>query len=195
MNERHIIVLDGIDGSGKSHLAQRLLAACAAADLRAALLRVDDFRRPMHWDQIPDETAAYWEQYYDFAALAAEVDRFLAGAGTAQLLVVEGVFPLRVTSTAAVTLVYLDTSAAEARRRIIERDMPKGRTRAEVERRIDRRYVPNQQRYHREFKPRDRAHLILDNEDLAAPRLVLDRLADRPLMVRRALAAVIPAPR
>lgn len=194
MSDRHLIVVDGIDGSGKSYLTRRLLDGCVARDVRAVLQRVDDFRRPLDWEQIPDETAAYWEQYYDFATLAAQVDRFLA-VGPADVLVIEGVFPLRVPATAAATVVYLDTSAAEARRRIIARDMPKGRPHAEVERRIDRRYVPNQQRYLREFKPRDRAHLIIDNEDPAAPRLVLDRLADRPLVVRRALAGVIPSAR
>jgi uridine kinase len=183
----HVIAIDGIDGSGKSYLARRVCAACEALGQPARLIHVDDFRRPLDWETVADEAAAYWEQYYDFAALTAAV----AGANSG-LLVIEGVFPLRVPAIADGTLIYLDTSPGEARRRIIARDMPKGRTRQEVERRIDRRYAPCQQRYHREFGPRERAHLVLDNEDPAAPRLVIARLDGRPELVRRALAAVIP---
>jgi uridine kinase len=183
---RHIIAIDGIDGSGKSHMARRVAAACAGE-----LIHVDDYRRPLDWETVADETAAYWDDYYDFAALTATVARFLDGAGDA-ILVVEGVFPLRVPQIAAGSLLYLDTSAAEARRRIIARDMPKGRTQAEVERRIDRRYAPNQQRYHREFSPRDRAHVVIDNEHPRTPRTVMVRLDGLPDPVRRALQAVIP---
>jgi len=215
VTSRHLIAVDGVDGSGKSYLARNLIAAGEAIGIGTTLLRVDDFRRPLEWSQVDDEAEAYWGLYYDFAALAAVADACVAGARRVELttfdpvrecsgplrhvdlsgvevVAIEGVFPLRIPAVGAGTLIYLDTSPAEARRRIIARDMDKGRTRAEVERRIDRRYAPCQRRYHAEFAPRERAHLVLDNEDPAAPRLLAARLGDRPDPVRRVLAAAIP---
>ena len=204
---RPIICVDGIDGSGKSHLAARIVQEAVAHRIGVALLRVDDFRRRVDWDE-PGivESDAYYDRYHDLERLDRCVQAYLRGddavevpyfdpsreqiTETRQLalrgvevLVIEGVFARRLPSAADATLVYVATSYPEARRRILARDTARGRTAVEVSRRIDRRYVPTQLRYHREHQPRERAHVVIDHETIGAahaPHIALD---GRPAVV------------
>ena len=50
--------------------------------------------------------------------------------------------------------------------------MAKGRSRAEVEGRIHTRYFPAQRRYHQDHDPEAAASVILDHEQLGAPRVI-----------------------
>ncbi len=198
---RTIIAIDGIDGSGKSMFTRRLLGALEAGGVRGVQVSVDDFRRVVNWAATDAEGELYWESYYDLAAAEAVLSAFTAGAPEVAIpmfdpaaeritgarrvaldgvsvAVVEGVFPLRIPSAAAGIVIHLDTSASEARRRIIARDLEKGRTREEIERRIDRRYFPSQERYRSAFQPRERADIVIDNEHPESP-VVLKRELDR----------------
>jgi uridine kinase len=192
---RPIILVDGIDGSGKSHLAERIRAEASAVGLTPALLRVDDFRVATDWAAIEDEARVYYDAYYDLPRLDACVRAYLGGAEALEvpafdpvterpttpervplaaidLLIVEGVFARRISSASDATIIYIETSAAEARRRIIERDVARGRTRADVEGRVDRRYAPSQRRYHERFQPRAHAHVVVDHEILGKPTVI-----------------------
>jgi hypothetical protein len=67
----------------------------------------------------------------------------------------------------------------------------RGRTPAEVERRIQRRYLPGQARYRAEWDPAARADLLLDNRDWARP-VVLRRTPGRfPAAIERALDQIV----
>lgn len=213
-SHRVVITIDGIDGSGKSTFARRLAAALAAHNVRAAPISVDDFRRPVDWAATASESDVYYDSYYDLAAADALLAAFLAGAPTADVprfdpiterplpprrlallgavALLEGVFPLRAPSTASGLVIYLDTSEALARHRIISRDLKKGRTRDEIERRIDRRYLPGQRRYHAAYDPRGRADVIIDNEHPATPRCLRRDLSRLPPLLRTALDQILP---
>jgi uridine kinase len=205
-----IITVDGIDGSGKSTFARTLHAALAAAGHAPVLFRVDDFRRKVAWTTPEAEAGLYYDAYYDLARCDACLAAFVDGApsvaipiydvvaervtgeqtvalAAAEVAVVEGVFPLRLPRVAAGILVYLDASEAEARRRIVARDVKKGRSVDEIHRRIDRRYFPSQVRYHRELDPRGRADIVVDNEDPRAPRVVKCDLSRVPAALRSVL--------
>jgi uridine kinase len=210
---RALIAVDGLDGSGKSTFAQQVVAALASDGLVAALFRVDDFRRPVDWARAgprPTEADLYYDEYYDLDGLERALQAFAAGATSvtiprfdpategldgarelplagASVAVVEGVFALRVPSAAAGLVIYLEVDRAEARRRIIERDLRKGRSREAIQHRIDARYFPAQDRYHAAFDPCGRAAVVLDNRALGAPRIRRRDLA--------ALAALPAAPR
>jgi uridine kinase len=212
---KSIIGIDGIDGSGKSTFARNLRTALDAQGCGSAIVSVDDFRRPMQWDALPGpEVDAYYDGYYDLALAERCLHAFLAGEhritiphydsvterieGTrqldfngAQVAIVEGVFPLRIPAVTAGLLVFLDASPAEARRRIIERDQHKGRSRVETERRIDRRYFPAQQRYHAALSPRDRADVLIDNEHPTARRVVRCDVRRAPVELRALLERVL----
>ena len=221
--QRWLLAVDGIDGSGKTVLGQRLVAALGEAGRPAALLRVDDFRRPVDWRAAGRlESDVYYEDYYDLARLNDAIEAFLAGGsgvtipvfdsaseritgerritfeGTTALLV-EGVFVQR---SPAVRdrggIVYLRTSFDEARRRILARDTARGRTLADVSHRISARYFPAQERYLREHQPVVRADVLVEHERLGAPttaRLDLTRFAPGvEVILRRALEAFAAPP-
>ncbi len=210
------VVVDGIDGSGKSTFARSLRDDLGAHGHKATIISVDDFRRPIAWDALDvPELEAYYDRYYDLNLAEQCLGAFLRGEShvtiprydllsekidgmrridfvDASIAIVEGVFPLRIPSVAAGVLVFLEVSATEARRRIIARDMKKGRTQAETERRIDRRYFPSQERYRAACAPRQKADIVIDNETPMAPRVVHCNLtrADEPL--RSALERLLP---
>jgi uridine kinase len=79
-----LLAVDGVDGSGKSVFAERLVVALGAAGIAAALLRVDDFRRSVDWLRPGrSEAEAYHDDYYELAALDQVARAFLAGASQA----------------------------------------------------------------------------------------------------------------
>lgn len=194
-----LLAIDGIDGSGKSSFAERLMAALAGAGIAGALLRVDDFRQPVEWHRAGrTEADAYHDDYYELGRLDAAADALLGGApavavpvfdaaagrrvgersvalaaGQPRAVVVEGVFTLRAPAVRArASLVYLRTSFEEARRRILARDTARGRTPEDVSHRIDRRYFPAQERYIRDHTPAARADVLVDHERAGHPSVV-----------------------
>jgi uridine kinase len=176
---RSAIAVDGLDGSGKSRFAAALAAALEAAGRPASLLHVDDFRRPTDFAglEAAEESALYYDRYYDFAALGQELAAQVRAAADGAVIILEGVMLLRAALPAGTPLVVLEVSADEARRRIVARDQAKGRTPAEIAARIERRYFPAQARYRAACDPLGRADLIVDNEDWTRPRLVRRREA------------------
>jgi uridine kinase len=215
---RALVSVDGLDGSGKSRFARSLAEACEAlAGEPVFVFHVDDFRRPL--GAIPagaDEAAIYYERYYDFARLDDCLARFLAGApavsvprfdtaterldgehelrfGDARLAVLEGVFVLRAPAAAAAGVIVLEISEEEARRRILERDMARGRSREVVEYRMNNRYFPAQRRYRSSFDPARRADVLVDNERWDQPRLLRDAPGRLPQVVEKALRGLVPS--
>lgn len=216
--ERSLISIDGLDGSGKSRFSRALAAACEEeGGAPVFVFRVDDFRRPL--GALPpdaDEAAVYYERYYDFALLDECLRRFLAGApdasiprfdaarevldgeqrlefGEARVALLEGVFPLRARTAADGVLVLLEVSEDEARRRILARDMARGRTREIVEHRMNNRYFPAQRAYRAAFDPVRRADVVIDNERWERPRLLRHETNRLPRPVENALARVVPS--
>jgi uridine kinase len=175
VNETRLVVaVDGLDGSGKSRFAVSLAAELSAAGLPASLLHVDDFRRPTDFSQLgpEDEAALYYEHYFDFAAVSDVLSAWAGGASDGAVLILEGVMLLRAALPSGTSLIVLEVSAAEARRRILERDQAKGRTPEEIVGRIDRRYFPAQARYRATCDPLGVADLVIDNEDWSHPQVV-----------------------
>jgi len=73
-----------------------------------------------------------------------------------------------------------------------DRDQKKQRSLDEVLRRVDQRYFPTQRRYHEEYAPRSRAHVLIDNEDLRKPRTTAAKVDDLPAELRAAIEALAP---
>jgi uridine kinase len=213
---RELVAIDGLDGSGKSRFATALAAACEADGAGpVVVLHVDDFRRPL--PAVPpggDEAALYYDTYYDFGLLDACLLGFLAGAdsvscprfdpkteridgkqvisfGEARLAILEGVFVLRATSVTRGSLIALEVEEEEARRRVLERDLARGRSRELVEHRMNNRYFPAQRRYRAAYDPERRADAVIDNSDWTAPRLVRSVSVRMPPLVVTALARVV----
>jgi uridine kinase len=219
LGPRSVVAVDGIDGSGKSMLARRLVATAADAGLSAVLLSVDDFRRPVEWQRVDrSEADIYYDEYYDLPLLERCLQAFERGAasveiphfdpareridgsrtivfGEAAMVVVEGVFVLRLPTVAAqAAIIHLVTSVAEARRRILSRDIARGRHLIDVTHRITQRYFPSQERYLRDLDPRGRASVIVDNERFDSPRIVRFAPWRFETLLRRILLGCIANP-
>jgi uridine kinase len=87
--------------------------------------------------------------------------------------------------------IYLETSRAEAHRRIIERALGRGLSREEGIHRITARYFPAQDRYQAEHDPAGRADLLIDNEDFGRPRIVRGDVGAAPAALRLPLARLL----
>ena len=187
-----LVAVDGVDGSGKSRFADALARECAADGLAAAVVRVDDFRRPQELDGVTaeDEAEAYYQRYYDFAAVDARLDALVAG-GSAAVIILEGVFVLRAQRASTAPLIVLEVAAELAFERLRARDAARGRAPEEVDRRIRCRYLPGQTRYRAEFDPAARADLLVDNQDWARPAVLRRRPGRFPAGVERALNRVV----
>jgi uridine kinase len=216
MTARPIITVGGIDGSGKSSFARRLQAAYAAAGLPALRLHIDDFRRGVDWTRADRaQSDIYGEDYFDFAAVEACLDAFRAALPSARrplfdgaaeqvsgdvevpmagarVAIVEGVFMMRLPSADDHVRVWMKSSYQLGRRRIIERGDPPWRTEAEWSYRIDHRYFPAQRRYLADFRPEERADVVIDNEDWQRPVLVRADLSRLPEPFRGVLASLLP---
>ena len=80
MSARDLLAIDGIDGSGKSILADRLVGALRDDGVASVLFRVDDFRRPVDWARTDRrEVDLYYDDYYDLPALERCLRAFRAG--------------------------------------------------------------------------------------------------------------------
>jgi uridine kinase len=214
---RSIVTIDGVDGSGKSTFARRLQAILGA---RAVLFSVDDFRRPVDWSRTDrSELDLYYKQRYDLGALDGCVRAFVEGHpgcrvqifdgnreiltgvgemtfGAAEVALVEGVFVARLRCAADAFSIFVDVPREEAAARVRKRDLSKGRTEEEVERRTMRRYFPAHDRYLSELQARERAAVLIENRDGQRPRMVRARLPDGAgwAPVRRALEDLLAEP-
>ena len=187
-----ILLVDGIDGSGKTSFAGRLADTMRASGASVALVHVDDFRLPVSWEDPVGEEEIYWSRYFDLQALQTEV-AILAGSGT--LVVLEGVFVLRLPELASNPLVYLEVDFAVAAHRILLRDTARGRTAEDVRHRIESRYFPAQRRYRADYSPCERAAMLIDSTDPATPRLIRsdwDRLPGAAAVALRQLLRMEP---
>jgi uridine kinase len=191
---RSAIAIDGLDGTGKSQFAANLAAGLQAAGRQASVIHVDDFRRELDFSGLEpaDESSLYYDHYFDFLQVSAALAAALAGPRDGGIAILEGVMVLRADLPAGTPLIVLGVRVEEARRRILARDQGKGRTAAEIARRIDNRYFPAHRRYCAEFDLHQRADLIVDNEDWAHPRAFWVRDARFPPDVTAVLDRLLP---
>jgi len=211
-----IVTIDGADGSGKSTLASQLAAGLEQAGWPVAMFSVDDFRRPVDWSRADRrEVDTYYDGYYALDELERCLQACRAGApsvtipvfdsrtetlagertidlGRARVALVEGVFALRVPAAAAGLVIYVELDAAEARRRLIARDLARGRSRAVIEHRLDARYVPAQERYAATYHPAERADVLVDSATPQVFRATRRNLTRAPAELGAVLDRLLP---
>lgn len=186
-----LISISGIDGSGKSVFARRLSRTLEANQLRACLLHIDDDRRAVDWDQGDrEEVDIYYRDYFDLTQTEARIQSALQ-SGLYDVVLIEGIFVHRLSANESALKVYLEVPFEVARSRIEARDIEKGRTLEEVQRRITRRYFPAQRRYLEQHQPARVADVLIDNSDYSAPRCLTSDPSSWPPMLRGSLLAIL----
>lgn len=190
------IAVDGVDGAGKTTFATGLTGALEARGATVASVSIDDFhhRRAVRHRRGKDSPEGFWYDSHDYPTLRADLlDPFAPGGSgryrTAShaldtdellpggwmsvqpdtLLILEGIFLHR---DELVELwdfsMFLDVAFEVTARRMATRDG----SNPDPEHPSMRRYVEGQRIYLRECAPRDRADVVIDNTDPAAPVII-----------------------
>jgi uridine kinase len=201
------VAIDGVPAAGKSTLAAELAGAVAAAGRPAIHLSTDGYHHPRARRHQQGRLSAlgYYEDAYDFAALVRYVLRPLGPGGDLRyreriidlaadepdteswreaparaVLVVDGTFLQRPELLPYWDhRVFLHTSLPVARARGLARDedLLGGRDPAAVA--YEQRYHAAARHYLDTVHPAGHATMIMDNDDLAHPRLRIIRPAPR----------------
>lgn len=191
-----LVAIDGVDCAGKTRFADGLSATLRAKGHDAERLSLDRFHKPraLRIAQGELSPAGYYEDAFDlglFSALALQPAR--RGRGTVAtgvhdlaadaalppegfpardslVLVVDGVFLHRPELFPHWDLsVYLHVPLELALARALVRDLPLLGSPDEILRRYRSRYLPAQSAYIAAIKPHEKATLLIDNSDPAAP--------------------------
>lgn len=158
------VAIDGPDAAGKTTLADELAPLIARSGRRVSRISADAFLRP------PVERhrrgrfspEGYYEDSFDLGALRAAV---LDAGG---VVVVDGIFLLRPELNDLWSLrVVVAATEEECLRRGLERDG------AETEQLYRTRYLPGQRLYAELHRPRDRADVVVENDDPSRPRVLV----------------------
>jgi uridine kinase len=193
------VAVDGITASGKTTLADELAAVLATDGSDVDRLSMDGYHHPRarRHRQGRDSADGYYEDAYDFAAFSTEVlvplgdgarrtyrpaiidlatDRSAANASRTLapdgVLVVDGSFlqrPELASHWDVVVWLAVPVEVAEARG--VARDADRLGGRDEAQRLFRTRYHAAGRRYVAEVGPEQRADVVVDNTDLAAPFL------------------------
>ena len=199
-----LVGVDGVDGSGKTMFGQALVERLLAAGRWATSVSLDGFHRPRaeRYAQGAGSPAGFFEDSYDLEGFLDAVVRPVRGGGDVRggrrvrtaifdhrgdravdgalvdvpaggVLVVDGIFLHRDELADAWDVsVFLDVPFDVTFARMAVRDgCP-----ADPSAPANRRYVEGQRLYLGRCRPAARADVVVENSDVARPRLVVDRL-------------------
>lgn len=190
------VAVDGVDGAGKTMFADELAEALQSRERAVARASVDGFHHPraVRYQRGRDSPEGYYRDSYDYAALRERlldplgpggsrrytravfdhatdtvVDGPIHTADDDTVLVLDGIFLHRGELRGLWDYsVFLDVSFDVSIARCAVRDGGSPDPGAAP----NRRYVEGQLLYLAEARPRDRADVVVDNSDLAHPRIV-----------------------
>jgi uridine kinase len=195
------VAIDGCSAAGKTTFADELAGALRSGTEREIIRAgIDYFKRPVALrTAYPTDLESYYLDSWDNAAIR---DRLLIPLGpggdrryraaSMDLPAVNSVdAPVEVAPDDAVLLadgaflqrpeldphwdrrIYLDVGFDEVLRRGVARDQQWMGSAAAAEHRYRTKYIPGERRYVDEVRPRERAQVVVGNEDLSAPTLSL----------------------
>jgi uridine kinase len=188
--------IDGVDGAGKSMFGDELAAALTTIGRHVIRASVDGFHNPrtLRYRQGRSSPLGYFEDSYNYAQLNAVLLAPLGPGGTGcyrtaifdhradapvalpehraapgDILVFDGIFLHRPElRTCWDFSIFLDIATATSVQRCAHRDG----TPPEMHAPENQRYIAGQQHYLATCTPQHYATLVINNDDLAAPRLI-----------------------
>jgi uridine kinase len=186
------VAIDGRSAAGKTTLANALAAAVRAVSGRTVIrAELDGFMKMVvDRNAYPyDSPESYYLDAWDYPAIRAHLliplgtegdRRYRTGpldppavAPDDAILLADGVFLQRPELDRFWDLrIYLDIGLDESLRRGVDRDQHWMGGAAEAERRYRTKYLPGEQRYLAEVRPRERAQIVVDTTDPARPRII-----------------------
>jgi len=195
------VAIDGCSAAGKTTIADELAEAVRGKTTRSVIrVSIDHFKRPV--DQrtgyqlgTPD---SYYFEMFDIPAIR---DKLLAPLGPGgsrryrqEIMDLSGRTPIdsgvRVAPDDAILVadggflqkeelrpfwdlrIYIDVDFADVLRRGTARDQAWMDSAEQAAERYRTYYIPGEERYVREVRPAERADIVVDNRDFAAPRVI-----------------------
>lgn len=192
--ERVIVAVDGVDGSGKTTFADELAAVMKTAGHSVIRASVDGFHHPreVRYLRGKDSPEGYFLDSYDYDTLKrdlllpfrsgaraiqtarfdhrnnCEVTSAFAAPDARSILLIDGIFLHRDELADCWDLsVFLDVPFAVSYGRMAARDG----SNPDPDDPGNRRYLEGQRLYLRRCNPGDRATILIDNADLRSPRI------------------------
>ena len=203
LNHPTRVAIDGIDGAGKTSLADELVKPLRSLGRPVIRASIDRFHRNRaeryrRGEESPD---GYYRDSFDNDALVNALLSPLGPAGTRRyrtavfdyrndkpvtqqvetadggaVLLFDGVFLLRPELVRWWDFsVYLKTSFGTALERVVARDASMFGSSSATRKRYETRYQPGQRLYFAEAKPEESANVVIINDDLSRPRIVSDK--------------------
>jgi uridine kinase len=186
------VAVDGRSAAGKTTLANALAGELRHRTARTVIRAELDYFMTMVEDRDAypyDSPESYYLDTWDYPAIRAQLLIPLGPGGARRyranprdpeetapddaILLADGVFLQRPELDELWDLrIYLDVGLDESLRRGVDRDRHWMGSSAEAERRYRTKYLPGEERYLAEVRPRDRAQIVVDTMDPARPRIV-----------------------
>ncbi len=193
--------VDGVDGAGKTRFTDELVEPLTEAGVTVLRASIDGFHHPArirHRRIAEDPAHSYYEDSFDYPALRRSLLDPLGPDGNRQVhtrvfdyrhdahideaprvvpvdtvLLFDGVFLLRPELRGCWDLtVFLAVRVGTALERALDRDEARFGSSEDTARKYRRRYIPGQELYLRMARPEEHADVVIDNDNLAAPRIV-----------------------
>ena len=192
--------IDGVDTAGKTVLADELAPVILARGRPIIRASIDGFHRPRAERRRlgPDSPEGYYRDSFDYAALLTSLllplgpngdlryrravfdyrtdsplDTPIEVAAPDSVLLLDGVFLLRPELVDSWDLsIFVDVKFSTTLDRAMRRDVELFGSVTAVEDRYRRRYIPGQQLYLAEARPREHADIVVANDDPENPTMV-----------------------
>ena len=197
------VAIDGVDGVGKTRLADELVRPLAATGREVIRASVDGFHRPraVRYQRGRDSAEGYFLDSFDHAALLRQLLDPLGPGGSRRfrtavfdhrvdqpvdveprtaadnaVVLVDGVFLQRPELAGSWDVrIWVDAPFAITVQRAVARDAQGASDDDAVRAHYERRYVPGQVLYLTRCRPRESADVVVNNADLESPELLFRR--------------------
>jgi uridine kinase len=191
------VAIDGPDAAGKTRLADELVPLLQAHGRQVIRVSIDGFHNPTHirYQRENATPEGYYRDSFNYAALSEVLLKPLGRDGSCQyrtavfdyrtdsevqkppqlaqanaILLFDGVFLLRPELLKHWDFtIFVDASFEVTLARVEQRDTSLFGSKEEVRQRYKQRYIPGQQLYFAERRPKELADVVIDNNDPANP--------------------------
>ena len=198
------VAIDGVDGAGKTTLADELTPVIEGAGRGVVRASIDGFHHPRRrrYRRGSYSPEGYFHDSFDYEALRSTLldplgpggsSRFrtavfdyrtddvvkapLRTAKAGQILLFDGVFLLRPEVERCWDLtIWVEAPFEVTVERAVRRDASNNSEEATIRDRYERRYVPGQRLYLSQCRPNDRAEIVLTNVDVSYPEVEYRRI-------------------
>jgi len=194
------VAIDGVDASGKTTLADELAEVMQTNERQIIRASVDGFHNPQHIRRKRGTLSpeGFYYDSYNYNALENFLLKPLGPNGDRRyrtsvfnllqdqpsespekvadqdaILLLDGIFLLRPRLVSFWDLtIYIDVNFSQTMTRGMQRDANLYGSVDKAAERYHKRYIPGQKHYHQQANPLDKADILIDNNNLEAPRFI-----------------------